>query len=309
MPAPGRKRRQPQISFWLRLLALTLALVVLVFVGRVAFWIKTSHWDKNIPLTLVVVGPSRMGLFQIDVANNRAELLNLPQNLTVGVAGVGSQYQVKSLWRFGEIEGRAGEIVSSSIAAFSGVWVDGYIYDPNWTGGLPIRWSLLRSAGRKSNLSLFDLVAVVKATTGLRGDQVQQSEISSNLLQKKTSPDGYEIVSVNEQRLALVMRDLFEVELVGADRRTISIANGSGVSGMARLFERMVTSAGGAVVEVKESEMVDGWCTVSYSGSSNGLVGWLNKRVGCRLAAGDEQQSRAEIVVTLAKQWGDRFAR
>jgi hypothetical protein len=309
MPAAQRRRFLPSTAPWLNLLKLVFLLLVAVATMRLVWQVSRSRWDRELPLTLVVAGKEKLALLQVDPAGKKALLLQLPDNLLIGVASVGSEYQAKSLWRFGEVEGRAGEIVQTSVAAFTGVWVDGYLYDPEWHEGMPLNWRLLFNKKVQTNLSFYDLMASIRAVSGLRSDQKAIVSLPNNLLEEKTLPDGYKVATLNEQRLALLGRQYFSTPLVLADRRTVGLVNGSSVPGMARLLERMATSAGGAVVEVNEGEKTEGWCHVRYSGQVTGLVKWLKKRLGCKLENTDWQRARAEVEVVLGEDWGKAFNR
>lgn len=309
MLSAQRRRFLPPEAPWLPLLKLVIVLIVSVFSLRLVWQISQSRWDRELPLTLVIAGKDELGLLQIDPAGKRALLLQLPDNLLIGVAGVGSEFQAKSLWRFGEGEGRAGELVQSSVAAFAGVWVDGYLYVPDWHEGIPLTWGLLFRKDIQTNLNFYDRIAAVRAVAQLRSDQKALVNLPDNLLDEQTLPDGYVVASLNEQRLALLGRQYFATPSVLSDRRTLGLVNGSGVPGMARLLERMATSAGGAVVEVSEGEKNGNWCLVRYNGQVNGVVKWLKKRVGCCLEKTDWQRARAEVEVVLGEEWGKTFNR
>lgn len=309
-PARTRRRVPSGIKFSRPFQILLLGIIGTLVLTLAAFGFKMRHslWDDQLPLTLVVAGPEKLAVFQVSKAETRAVLLKLPGNLLVGVAGVGSEYQAKSLWRFGEIEGRAGEITGSSVAAFLGIWVDGYIFDPSWQGGFPLSWSRLLGKGVITNLNWYDRLKTTATLAGLRSDQKVELELPANLAKGESAPDGYEVVRVDRERLPVVIGQYFSSNLISADRRTLRVANGSGSPGMARLLERMIVSSGGAVVEIEEAPLADNWCKARYKGELTGIVRWLKKRLDCELETVTDL-GRADVEVILGSKFGERFSR
>jgi hypothetical protein len=308
MPAKHQRRKHLEEKGrrpWSWIIASFLVVGLVLF----GFFSWRSIWDDELSLTLVIAGPDQLGVLQLNPGASRATLLKLPDNLLLGVAGMGSQYQAKSLWRFGEVEGRPGELVSSSVAAFTGLWIDGYIYDPNWTGEIPLGWSHLWRGSQTTNLGPYDYVRALRFLGQLRSAQKTTLSLPASIQEVNQSPDGYEYVSINEQRLSIFTRENFASPVILSDRRTLSVANGSGVPGMARLMERMTASSGGAVVEIQEAQLQESWCQGRYSGEATGVVKWLEKRVGCQMEASDWQRARSEVEITLGVPWGERFSR
>ncbi len=297
---------------WRLGIAFIVSLVALILIAVIFREIKQSVWQPPLGLTIGVIGKDKVAVLSFDPSQNEGQGLLIPGTVMLPVVGSSGQYKASALWRYGKLQGSPEEVSRRSLSYFLGLALDALIYDPAWSDGNPEpswRWLDLLKTGGVTTLSMYDRFKLIQAWSKLRNDQRKWTDLPAALLTTETQPDGTKVQKADEDRLKVLVENRFKFRTLLEDRRTVAVANNSGVAGSARLMGRFISTAGGVVVEVGDNGSASpGWCR--YNTTENNIHGvtlWLVKRLAC---VKDDQiplSGRADIQVVVDQQFGEAF--
>ena len=292
----GKKKSESGRSgWWLAAVILTLLLLVL---GWLVFERSRSKWSEKRFYITVVVGDEWIRVVGVNSMAKRAIEVVVPGEVMVPLVGTQGELKAKSLWRFGENEGRPEEVVRQSLESWLGVKIDAV-----WQGETAFEWSRVWTGMSESKWDSFN---TVKAWKELREDQKESLRIPSRLTSMKVTPDGQTEVRVDKGGLWAWTMGLWASPEILAESLSFEVINASGESGMARLAEQMIKSAGGVVVSVDTAEVDDGLCWhEGGDGSESVSIEWLERQLGCKERAGD--RVGGDVRVVIGREWADRY--
>jgi len=289
------KSNSGRIGWWL--MATVLILSILVF-GWLVFEKGRSKWGENRFYITAVVEDEWIRVVGVNSMMKRAVEVVIPGEVMVPLVGTQGELKVKSLWRFGESEGRPEEMVRRSLESWMGVKIDAV-----WRGDAAFEWSRVWSGMAESK---WDSFSTVKAWNELRDDQRESLRIPSRLTSMKVTPDGQTEVSVDKGGLWAWMEGLWASPAILAESLSFEVVNASGEPGMARLVEQMIKSAGGVVVLVDTAEVEDGLCWYESGGESESVsIDWLERQMGCGERTGN--RVGGDVRVVIGKEWAERY--
>lgn len=272
-----------------------------VLVLLIGFFLRLFAWDWSFGNTIAVVKGDEVYLVRYDPNDKLGVVWKLESEMQIPVVHSDGLIRLGGLWRYGEVEGDPGEVVKRSLTGYLGVWIDGYVYI-NDGGGEMVGWNWLMPGKIKSDVSLGDRWKFVSSWKGLREDQISEIKIGENLQEKVVWPDGTEVIEVSPDRIRLLTDQLFlDPELLEEDV-LVKVVNASGVPGMARMMDRVMTNAGARVVEVSTAEETEGLCWYDVMDDTKRIVKWLDK-VGCVRKERIEEDKGYELELWLGREW------
>lgn len=295
--------QNPKVVFLKRLAWLALFFGLMLFSFSLVNQFRGLAFDGQTAMTFLVVGDSRMSLVSLHPNEQKLVVMALPAQMYVKISDdVG--YTVESLWRYGKSKGDPFLNLYLPMSRYLGVFIDGYFYDPEWKEGAPtIDNRYLRSIKTRSSFKIIDRYKIIETVNSYKDSQRHEIVLTESMFEKVTQPDGVIWWKINPDSLDDKVSELISDTLILSDRRAVVINNASGVSGVAREFERLAKNVGLVVVEIKETPVEDGECRVVYSGEETGVVSWLSSKFSCKMEKTENTNRRGEIEVFLAKKW------
>jgi len=298
----GGKR---QLKINMKWVKIVLAVIVIgVGVGGVRMLSKAFAFNWKYGNTIAVISKDGVSIVRYTPGDKQALLWKLEPDLMVPVALSDGEYRLKALWRYGEVEGSAGEIVKDSLMGYVGVWIDGFIYLPNADLDNPVDWKWFRTGWKQTDIGIGDRWKFVSAYMGLREDQIVRLTIPENIEQIEEWPDGTRAVRVESERIRLLVdQEFLEGEILEKDV-LVKVFNSSSSPGMARMMEHMVNNAGGRVVEVETAdEKIADFCIFEANKQEKEMKEWL-KKIGCKMKA---ETDEIGVKIWVGEKWAERF--
>ncbi|AKM79150.1 MAG: hypothetical protein UX85_C0003G0053 [Candidatus Beckwithbacteria bacterium GW2011_GWB1_47_15] len=233
---PKRRKSLSLSVFWGLVFLVSLAgLLGLSFLIKLK---KNSLWDGRLPMSVVESQGEQLWLKSFFPEENRWLELKLPGNTLVEVPGGFGQYQLRSVYKLGELDGRGGQLLARSVQDLLAVPVDGWRVEGktnlSWWDRLRLWWQGNLNGSRKKEINLGQLASF------------QPLELK----------DGSRIYRVSQILVDdLVNREYFDDRLA-EENLTVAILNGSGVTGMAKTVSRLAANLGAEVVSIKNYQSI-----------------------------------------------------
>jgi len=264
-------------------------------------WQKSSCWDGRQQLNLVVQATSVVIIsFQPDRA--AVVVLLIPNQTYLRAAYGYGPYRAEAIYDLGELENRGGQLLQASIQESLGLPLDGFLRLPSfeWAGEFDageFKRSLLeqlwpfKPAGQTpvGNLSQWDMMRLWWALHQTRSEKITLMSL--------------------EETTAFGMESLFTDSAMVKEGLAVATLNATNYSGLAAQAGRLVSNAGGRVVETAEWSPPQAECEIRASQESKDsyTVQKLKKIFACRLGGSDLAGHRADLVIILGEDYGDKL--
>jgi len=300
----GRRRKESGIVVRKLAALIGLAGLFLATLGLVclAIWSNWgSVWDEDRFYVMAVVQDDWVRVIGVGKDEKRAVELVIPGAALVPVVGTQGELRASALWRFGENEKRASELVRLSLESWLGVNIDAVIK----VGGNGVDWM---DAWNGDDGVLADRLRVVKVWGELREDQKRSARIPENLTSVERSPDGESELVVDGLGLRAWTEDLWTNTEVLDEKLSIEVVNVSGEPGVGRLMEHILKAGGGLVVSVRSGEHEEGDCWFKGDAGERyqETIDWLKRQVGCKWQ-GKEGVPDGVIQLYVGNGWAKRY--
>lgn len=256
-----RRKKKGRI-FRLFLISLFLFLLLLG-VGRQFLVWKKSDWDGKRQLSLAIETQSKkIIIFALTPEKNMAVALVIPPNLKVETPWFGA-YRADKLSLLAKQEGKS-RIFSRSLGFFLGIPIDREIIN----SGIILHQADETEIKRilKQVFSPWRSLDNFRVWSWLRKRELVWRVVDLEAIsQEETLPDGSVVLTIDPERIADTLLGIFTDPLVKNENIAISVFNSGGTPGMARRTAAIITSFGGRVVEVTDSERKVDDCLVLFS--------------------------------------------
>ncbi len=302
-------------SYWLAIAFLVILGGVFIYKAR---WLadRVVAWGQYRNNLIWVTGDNLHWVSWV-MGDKQMVVFNLPAKMLVPVVGMDGELRSEVVWKFGEGESEPLRITRRSMELMFGARADGVV---RWAKNVEkvslgdLKQSLILG---KSDLGLVSRGLALFSLGGVAGGSIKEIDIPKTLGVVEKLPDGSEVVSVDRQRLELILDDLLVDERVVQGSARLVLANVSGDRAALKLLERQIESVGGLVTDVKTGKVEDGqeidkWCefrankkTLSENG---GLRGWLKFKADCREKT-VENVDDSEIKLTAGEDWEKAYRR
>ena len=274
-------------------------LILLVGFGyKISGSIGKSIWDGKNQINLAF-DAQPVAIASFNPQENSANILIIPNGTLVEAAWGYGPYRVESLFGLGELDGRGGEVLTTSLQEYLGIPIDAYASvenaRPEWSRGGKIKdfiieniWSLLKNGG-KTNLTKWDLARLWWKINNIPEDKIKIFDLDPQLLEQIIS--GFAIdEKIKEEDLA------------------IAVLNATDQPGLATKGLRLARNIGGRVIGIGETEnfqfpISNFQCQIRskkiYKNSYT--VKKLSKIFNCDWGGENLEGQRAEVVLIIGR--------
>jgi len=271
-------------------------LILLVGFGyKIYGSIGKSIWDGKNQINLAF-DAQPVAIASFNPQENSANILIIPNGTLVEAAWGYGPYRAESLFGLGELDGRGGEVLTTSLQEYLGIPIDAYVSIENgkWTrdnvktGLLEKLWFLFKNGG-KTNLTKWDLARLWWKINNIPEDKIKIFDLDPQLLEQIIS--GFAIdEKIKEEDLA------------------IAVLNATDQPGLATKGSRLARNIGGRVIGIGETEnfqfpISNFQCQIRskkiYKNSYT--VKKLSKIFNCDWGGENLEGQRAEVVLIIGR--------
>ena len=224
---------------------------------------KKRIYDSNLGINLLLMTDGGMGVVSVRQASGIAGITKLPDNLEIQTEPFGGVYLTESFYKVGLPFKDSLDIARISVGQNLGVALSAVVKGKSPLSLTGLREALL-SFRTQTNLGLIDRYFLLKDITTLIGKgSVLEIPIPRNVVTNFEAPDGKDILKLNPA-VFVWSRNKFTTDEVLSETAELTVVNGSGFEGKARLVARQIESAGGRVIDVLSARNeVSGWCLLA----------------------------------------------
>ncbi len=290
----------------------TLVLVVfllLFLVGLFFFWQLRSPTS---PRLTIVVSAEPVLVWSWERKTGAFTGVVLSADTVIDAAGYGS-YSLSSLWQLGEIEKKAGDILRGGLEEALAVPIQFFVGRKTPTEAAADPLSLVKeifsasgfgqflSGSLRTNLRVFDFLALVKSMALLRQDRV--TLVTGDALTRRvTRPDGSSVAVLDPGLVDRALAPLFEDGQIRKEALRIAVVNASDIPGRAQQAGRLLSNMGGLVILLDTGSEVSIGCQVAGSESilKSRTAQFIASHFRCTNVL-TVLEAAADIVVTLGR--------
>lgn len=213
--------------------------------------------DQTFKLTVISLHPNENKAIVLNIANET--YLELPKGL--------GAWPLSSVWRLGQEEQppQGASLLKLAVSQLLGLPIDGLIIFEQsqfnrsatellgeWRKNPWLLLTFLKSV--KTDLSLTEVMWFLKQATSLRSDRIITLDLAESVItESKLLPDSSRVLSVDQVKLDLFVREKMSDRRIAQEAATIAIFNATKYQGLASHAARMVTNLGGNVVLISNS--------------------------------------------------------
>lgn len=244
-----------------------LALVVVSVFLKGAILLKTSLFDGQHRFTIAI---------PLGKENKTAEIISIsPADQSVSRLTISAGIGPLGMERFLEIP------IDGTIVQSSHFFEKGELDDT-------FKQLVIDFGGLRTNLTILDVIRIWWANHSISHHSVEDIDFHS-------ASD----ISMSAQMDTLVQK-LFSDSAISSEKQSISIINGTDISGFGNRLARLITNMGGNVVSVATSDQQIESTKIAYQGSKSYTVGKIEKILNVK-AVRSKEAYFANIVVTLGE--------
>ena len=320
----GKKKTRLALTF------LGLILLLIIFGNLVKFyetlfspWKLHSQTDKNYTwngefnLNIVVKKNDSLFVLVFNPKDERAILINIPNQTLVEVADDFGKWQIRAVLGLGGVK-----LVEETIASLLGIPIDGFL-DIEGLQSVADGDQLIAKFGKdlthgfillpaiSTDLTLIELIRLKMGLSSVRFDKIEKLDLTL-ALEKSKLPDGTEVLIPDLIRIDGIIAPFVLDPIIKLEHKNIAIFNATKVSGIAQSAARMVTNMGGnAIITTNASKKIPNTQVIGEKSQTlKRLLEIFEKNCGknCdRIDPGNEEivTSRAQINIIL----GEDFAK
>lgn len=267
------------------------------------FGLRESLWNGRTRLTIVSVAPP--GLISFDPQNTQITVIPFSQGFKLHLTLGYGDYQFDKVFDLDKQEKKNGKLLLSSIENVFGIPVVGWI-SQNSSGQILPNFRDLLSGKLHSNLSLFDLVRFLWLVNMTARTNIQTADLSANYLIKAQNniDGGVDLVLAQDKWDLWARNNLFDPAIDG-EKITVTVINDTDHQGLGNQVARQIENLGASVVRVVNGRQAQEQCSIlgrKDLGKSQ-TVSTIKHLFACRWTEGDSSSQRADIVVTIGKNY------
>jgi hypothetical protein len=295
--------------------------VISVFLVVCCCFIYSAFRDTpKEPFIGVAVLGNPVTIVYIDRTTKHTSLISLPSSTFIDASSSYGTFPVSSLWRFGEIEKKGGQIFASSLGTTLGIPIKYYLGLRNFTDTPTSAQDNLSNIFNVLNIpkimtrnleTNMPLATYVEVTGAVRDSLVTSTilDLSKTFALSETElSDGTKASKVNAEGADLVFRQTHELNVLRQENIRVSVVNTTGVSGLGQKVARVLSHAGITVVDTGSEEKQFETCEVTAgkdvltSLTVKSIVSFLS----CSVRTSDDT-GKVEVVLRLGKKEIQKF--
>lgn len=276
-----------------RFVFFSLFFIFLIFLGGMSYKIsgllRRSVWGGQNQLNLVfdpaITGQPVLVAF-FNPNEKSLNILSIPTGTLIEAVGGYGPYRVESLFGLGELDGRGGEVLTTSLQEYLGVPIDAYASMQSAKRKvqsakeakdsiLGVFSSFLKNEG-KTNLTKWDLVRLWWKTNNIPEDKIK-------------------IVDLAEQPINGLAVD----EKIRQEDLAIAVLNATDQPGLATKRARLVENIGGRVIGIGDKENEKCQIRSEKKFKNSYTVKRLSKIFNCDWGGENLEGQRAEVVLII----------
>lgn len=287
---------------------LLILVAILIGLTLAIYNLRTVNWNGKDPLTVAVTQANGdIQLVQLRPANNEIVVLVLPGSTQINAARNLGSWKLKSIWELGVNEKLEGTLLTESITHSYKFPVTYWLSDKenkfDFLDPKLINISRIIGSSINSNLPSGDRLRIylfalrTKSYKRIREDVAEYPYLKNEIL--TDGEKGYVLTGNTSQKLFSYFADPDIVE----QAITISIVDGSGRGGVAKLLGDLMEVLGAKIASIKSIPVNDLDCLVS--GNNPRIVAKISKLLGCEVK--DAEDSAIDVTIEFGKIFADRY--
>lgn len=231
--------------------------------------LKNYIWDGEFNLNLVVRKDPAVFVLVFNPKEERAILINIPDQTLVSVPAGFGDWQIRSVYDLGETnkKGSGALLLKETLTSLLGLPIDGFLdieglkevkdgdqliteFGKNLLGGFTLIPSI------KTDLTLWELIRLKMGLSTVRFDKVEKLDLFLGL-EKSHLPDGTEVFRPDLARLDGIIAADVSDPAIKFEHKNIAIFNAADIGGIAQSAARVVTNIGGnAIITTNHTQKI-----------------------------------------------------
>ncbi len=276
---------------------------------------KNYTWNGEFNLNLVVRKELSLFVLVFNPKDEKAVLINIPDQTLVSVPGGFGEWQIQSVYGLGGVK-----LTEETVAALLGIPIDGFLDIGGLTEiregdqlvsqfGKNLMSGFMLIPSIKTDLTLWELIQLKMGLSSVRFDKVEKLDLTP-ALEKSHLADGTEVLKPDLIRIDGIIASEIADPTIKLEHKNIAIFNAAEVGGIAQSAARIVTNIGGnAIITTNHTKKIrHSQVTGEKSQTLKRLIQVFEKNCGkdCdRIDPGDEDlvSSRAQINIILGEDF------
>lgn len=308
-----KKKKSAKKESRITALVIKLGVICVVCITLVIYIITRSAPGR----TNIVVISKNPFLISLNNDEKSATIVSIPQNTMVTSTYGKGNVLAGSLYKLDSLSNKRGQIIDTTVREFLGLPVDGWIYigdDFEVADGndfLNVMQSSLGLTnglipGQKTNLSFLEKPRFYYALNQVRPDRISVIDLQkSGTLHEAVLPDGSSNLEPDLVQIdSFLNSDFDELEML-KEGLSIAVLNGSEAPGLATRASRIISNAGGNVIQVGESPLRVVDCILYASEKEKNLytVKRIKNMFDCDISTDTIEESRADIAIVVGDDY------
>lgn len=277
-----------------------------------------EEWQRRVWLPgsriTVVVAAGDPTIYSYNPEANNLVIIEVPKTTQVEASGGFGQWLAGSLWQLGEDDGQGGTVLSVSLEKALGLPIDGWIgeqgealFEQKTLGFPAALWQAI-FVGRHTNLTVFDRLNIILATSGVGvADRRNLNLVTTGAVKKTQLPDGLEAyVPVPDK--AKTIFEILRDERVFGEGKTLLVVNTTAKQGIASEVARIAGTLGVKVMGTQTASRDVENCGVL--GNQENINSYASRRLaqifGCETRA-EDPSGPGHLEIILGKGFAARF--
>jgi hypothetical protein len=233
--------------------------------------LRQSVWDGENNLNFVIQAEERIFLYSYHPQDDLLNIISLPENLLIELAKDYGEYQLKNIYRLGEMEKiGGGRLLQMSLQNFFKVPLEGEFISPSNTGlekgKLSSLYLCLLVKRCETSLNWWDLTRIFSQFSQLKLNQVRLLKIEeTNLFKKERLADQSEAMRLETSLIDDFSQKYFtDKNFLNAGLK-ISVVNATHYAGLAKASSRLLKNIGGEVITSEDADQVSDQSFIYYA--------------------------------------------
>lgn len=321
--SPRRKRK---IS-WVRISLLTFIIFVcLFFGGRAAGIFRSSVWDGQNRVNLIV-DAENIYLISFNPEEKNLLVVEAPPNTYVEAPYGFGFYPFGTIYDLGEIEKRGGEVLTSTAQEFFATPIDRWLKIQSGEfeikDGQSAKKDILglfqknfnpleKERALRTNLTIFDTARIWWKVREVRFDKITYFNLrESDVLSDFALSEGTSAKKPNLASLDHLLASFLIDGKIREESFKIEVLNSTDREGLGSRVARLITNLGGTVITLGNQENKLDHCLIKFKKEDSGkkTIQRLKRIFSCQVEEGDLSGSRADLIFVIGEDYWQKLTR
>lgn len=282
-----------------------LALVVVMLVVNL---LRRNIYDPGLGINILVIAKDGMGIVAVREGSGLVSVTRLPDNLLIPIDPTGAVYRVEAFYKVGLPIADELFVSRVSVGQALGVVLAGVVKTNSEFGLVGLVPSLV-SFSSQTNFSIFDRYNLVKSIRNLLAKRTNfETSFPAAVGDVVEEADGEEVVKLNSS-VFVWSQNQWVADEVLSETAEVTVVNGSGREGKARLAARQMETAGVRVVSLMAARKNTKDCLIWGNEKLHPKTfSFLKLAFNCQAGSGDElfayidHDVESDLVVVLGEK-------